>query len=73
MRMANSVQIEERIFELFGNDYITAPEISATIALEFGVSEDEALDAARKVLRERGTPRRVRIRETVDRLADIRL
>lgn len=66
------MEIEQRIFELLGDDDMRAPELIGIVAREFGVTEDAAFEAARKVLKERGTPQHAATKEIIDRLATVR-
>jgi hypothetical protein len=60
------MDMEQRIFELYGGPDTRPRTIASTIMREFGLTEDEAYQAARKVLRERGTPRTARARKALD-------
>lgn len=64
------MDMEQRIFELLGDGWMTGQQLAAVITREYdGVSEDEAIAAAVKVIRERGTPRLAEAREALDRVA----
>lgn len=65
------MDIEDRIFELFGEDK-TGLEIVAQIVAEFGVDDREAWGLTLKVHKERGTPRQARTRQAIERLGKIR-
>jgi len=63
------MDIEQRIFELFDGPDTSTGTIVATIVREFGISEQEAFETGRKVLRERGTPNLARAQAALDRMA----
>jgi hypothetical protein len=65
------MNIEDRIFELFGEDK-AGLEIAPQIVAEFGVDDRSAWDLIIKVHKERGTPRRVRTRQAIEQLRMIR-
>lgn len=65
------MDIEDRIFELFGEDKI-GMEIASQIVAEFGIDDREAWDLILKVYKERGTPRQVRTSQAIERLGKIR-
>jgi hypothetical protein len=64
-------EMEQRIFELFGDRSVQTPELIKAVRQEFDVSEDVAFDAARRVLRLYGTPNLAIAREALDRLDKI--
>jgi hypothetical protein len=68
MRM---MDIEQRIFELLGEDR-DAPDIIDTVAAEYGVERNKVKEMCLRVIRERGTPRLARVRAAIDRLERIR-
>jgi hypothetical protein len=63
---------ERRAFELFGEPCMRARPLTATVAREFGLTEEEASEIARKVLRQYGTPRLAAAKEALRRLEQIR-
>jgi hypothetical protein len=65
------MNIEERIFEMLGQQK-RAPEIIDTVMVEYGVDADTAMETARKVIRERGTPKLEAARLATERLGRIR-
>jgi len=60
-------EIEERIFELTGQEAIGERIVNAVIE-EYGIDNDVAWDLYVKVRRERGSPNMVALRERIDRL-----
>jgi hypothetical protein len=64
----SKVSIEDRVFELFGEVGIHPAAVTTALVREFGMTRDEAFDVAKRVLRERGTPRSVAFREAVEQI-----
>ena len=61
------MDIEERIFELTGQEAVGERIVNAVIE-EYGIDSRTAWDLYVKVRRERGSPNMVALRETIDRL-----
>lgn len=65
-----TMDIEDRIFELTGEEFDGSKVITAVVD-EYGVDRETARNLYVKVRRERGTPFSVRTREAIDRLSRI--
>lgn len=68
--MSVAMDIEERIFELTGEE-IDGSKVITAVVEEYGVDRETARDLYLKVRLDRGTPFRVRTREAIDRLSRI--
>jgi len=64
----DEMDIEQRVFEMLGERKHT-PEI----AVELGITPEEALPIVLKVIDERGTPNLAAARRAIDHLATIRV
>ncbi len=64
------MRIEDRIFELWDEKPL-GTQIAAVVAEEYRIDFDTAWALVKKVREERGTPRRLRTKEAIDRLSRI--
>lgn len=70
--VCSGTDIEDRVFELLG-EHMTSDELLELVVDEYGVSWNEAVAIARKVVSERGTPNLAVARRHIRRLGTIRV
>lgn len=68
--MRRQLDIEDRIFELFGEAGLMNSERVTIVVREYGVTRSEAWDALTKVFEERRTPNLVAIRAAIERMGE---